>query len=190
MQKLLTITQLSRLSGRSRNTILAWCKNGKISHSLDGSRVLIDLAEAMRVFPDLSGAEIERELSETPKETPSVKAANAQVDASGNAQNRRILELEAEVEKLKFQVEMLNRHIELLERDRSMLEEMRKSDCARFDQMLRLLPVQSSAQTGPVRSIAKSEAARRKERNENGQFTKGKGKAALIADAVPGEEIA
>lgn len=172
MEQVLSISQLSRISGRTRKTLLDWANKGRISFITDGSKKTFSLSEVMRVFPDIPGELIEKELNRRLDTLPEVNAPYP-TQAPISTQDSRIMELENQVKMLQLQVELLTRQIEIMDRERNTLERQLNIQTEQTTQLLtRMIPAESSARR-------RTEQPRLK----NGQFApKGEGVAALIPD--------
>lgn len=178
MEKLLTISQVSRLSGRTRNTIQAWTRNGRISSSNDGIRTLISLSEFLRVFPEVEPVDIEQELSIPVSQPQAEKNQTAESNSSTFAHVSEDSALRHENELLRLENEMLKKQIGMLERERENMLTMLNREAERVEQFVgRLIPAQSSARRGS--------GSCNQPRTSNGRFApKGEGVAALIPDAT------
>lgn len=141
-EKMLTLSEMERITGKSRTTIRAWCEEGKISYSKDGKRTLIAMSELFRVFPDVTGDDVQKKLKPN---NPHILESTGENDSdkNGTSQNKqiqallsRVHELEEklsfttlELEKSKFKSDLLEERVkELLEDKRNLSAQLEVKD--------------------------------------------------------------
>ena len=172
-EKMLSLSELNRITGRSRVTLRAWCNSGKISHKVDAGRIFVPMSEMFRVFPDVTAADIETRLRpskpepvDTVQEAPaqgmdtSTKAELEELRATVAEQERLLTIQQARMESLQFKLEVLTGQVESLSNDKAFLIEQLRAKDAHLERMDRLIPEKSSA------------ARREQPRGEHGRFTK------------------
>lgn len=180
MRRLLNISQLARLSSKSRNTIKAMLDDGRISSetAADGKRA-VSIAEACRVF-NLDATSIERELAGEMVRPSQQHTPLHKIDGQGESiragHDAEIAILKAEIEHLRAMNAMLSEMVSTLKADKEMLSQMVREQTTMLGQMTsRLLPVKSSAH---------KPASQERERDSQGRFIRsegmGKGTAALL----------
>ena len=178
MERLLTISQLSRLTGRTRNTLRTWCQKGRISSKNEDGQILISLSEAMRIWPDLQADRLEQELAQRAQKFTRIDQHVQSEQVSSTEQVGALFELKARVRELELMLEqkdmminMLKSQLSALSADKALFTDLIKSQSAQLDQALgRLLPQRSSAGRTSNQS-----------RDQHGRFVgTGKGVGALL----------
>lgn len=189
------LSQLARITGKSRTTLRAMCRNGAVSSSQRGNKTVVSRSEVIRAFDGITPEDIDRSLS--PSSIKKVELKKTLVDnRSGMELDSAVEELEAQVEelerinleqrieleRLKAKVEILNSQVELLNRMNNLLTGQITTKDEQLAMWSRLIPERSQARrSGNPGQL----------RGPDGKF-KGKGADALLtpsyeqATLVPG----
>lgn len=114
MGRLLTVAQVTRLSGLNRKTVEKRVANGTIGSIVDAAsgKAMIDVSELLRVFPDIPADAIERELGgkitgnagktgSAPSLASSARGGLGKGDDNASALRERVAALETEIGYLK-----------------------------------------------------------------------------------------
>lgn len=183
MLQMLNISQLARLSGKSRNTIKAMLADGRISSETapDGKKG-ISIAEACRVF-NLDAGLIERELAgemvRPSQQSAPMHRIDSQSGSSRAGHDAEIATLKAEIEHLKAMNAMLSEMVCSLKADKEMLSQMVREQTTMLGQMTsRLLPVKSSAHRSPTQE---------RERDAQGRFVRSDGMGKGVGSLLQGD---
>ena len=176
MGRLLTVAQVTRLSGLNRKTIERRIASGVIGSVVDAAtgRAMVDVSELLRVFPNIPANAIESELGgkitgnvgSAPSMASSVRGG---LDGDASASAERIAAMEREIALLREMNNLLKGEVEALRAD--------KTD------LFALLHKATSALPAPSK---KSSAASVQPRDSKGHFQSPKPKQAQ-ASLIPDE---
>lgn len=169
---LLTLSSVERLTKVTRLTLRRRCEKGIISAKNDSGRTLIPVSEVLRLWPNVSGEAIEKELTgyhAKNDKTSEHQVITTQSDNRENELNRIIEQQKQTILNQQEIIQLLKNQIDQLSNDKAML--VRQIEALREDYraFTRLLP-----QTASVKAQKRVQA-----RDENGRFIP-KGAASLF----------
>ena len=156
-EKMFTLSELNRMTGKSRTTLRSWCENGKMSSIKDGDRLLISMSEVLRLFPTLTADTIQKQMEPDRKSKQKIEHSSTGM-TDETAQNDRIAALEIELaakektitdqrielENLRMTVQSLQKQLELITEMKGILTDQIATFKTQFDVLTRLIPEKSS----------------------------------------------
>ena len=170
---LLTLSSVERLTKVTRLTLRRRCEKGIISAKNDSGRMLIPVSEVLRLWPNVSGEAIEKELTgyhaKNDNQTSEQQVITIQSDNRENELTRIIEQQKQMINNQNEIIQLLKAQIGQLTDDKAML--VRQIEQLRDDYRMftRLLPQSTTVKT----------QKRPQARDENGRFIP-KGAASLF----------
>lgn len=166
MSTTLTIAQYTRLCGKTRKTVEHWVASGKISSIKSDNRTLIPVDELTRLFPEINGDQITREIANKPTYTaPKQVSISVDIDSEKKEYLEKITHLENEITILRSEISTKNDLISVLQN----MNEFLKS------QLVAALSIADRLSTPaiPEKASVKRDSSKLPERDpRTGQFTK------------------
>lgn len=146
---LLTLSSVERLTKVTRLTLRRRCEKGIISAKIHSGRTLIPVSEVLRLWPNIPGEAIEKELTgyhgKNDNQTSGQQVITTQSDNQGNELNRVIEQQKQTILNQQEIIHLLKNQITELSDDKAML--VRQLEALREDYraFTRLIPQTSSA---------------------------------------------
>ena len=170
--EVVNIASVVRLSGKTRKTIEAWIKNGRLGSVIVGKRNMVTVAELSRVFPQISPDKIEEELRKS-SNSISVEALPKSPETAGNFDTERV-QFEAKIQTLNSRIAQLEEKISNQNDTISLLKEINEFLKIQLGQALSIadrLSVPALPQRSGVKKQRSGEDVRPRD-PETGQFIK------------------
>ena len=168
-EELLTLSSVERLTKVTRLTLRRRCEKGIISAITRSGRTLIPVSEVIRLWPNISGEALEKELTgyhgKNDNQTSEHQVITTQSDNRENELNRIIEQQKQTILNQQEIIQLLKNQIDQLSNDKAML--VRQIEALREDYraFTRLLPQTSSVKVRKVVTASSAPA-----RDEHGRF--------------------
>lgn len=104
--EVVNIASVVRLTKRTRKTIEAWIKNGRLGSVIVGKRTMVTVAELTRVFPQISPDQIAEEL----RKSSNSSSVSKSPETAGNFDTERV-QFEDKIQSLNSRIAQLEEKI-------------------------------------------------------------------------------